>query len=1264
MKRILTAVFLLSVMLVSAQTFDSLPAVGGVFATDVTYDRQVGATTLKRLTFEQLYQFVNNGGATYNHSRGSLKLPAGYTVVVGDTIPDASALATFKSTTKGLLIPEMSSGQMAAISSPATGLLIYNTSVNAFHFYNGSAWQMISNIGPTGPTGTNGTNGSNGPTGATGPTGNDGITGPSGLNGSNGNDGVTGPTGPTGTGGGGGSIPLDMVVVGTGTGTTGFSTFAFNDSLLNIQVAFPSTGSGFQGSDFQMGTLFGGFTTGIAMSYQGTSTENTLLACGNFGPIGLDSNSILMGTANSGPPTTYEAIIQRGVIQLQSAGNSMNWAMLTIDTQAVDYQNSLGVEYSLPTNAACAGCIPVGDGATHSDWGYYDTSVLATKAFVENSGGGGPAITLDQIGIGTGSNITGHNYFTMNDSAFQATIVNGGNVSSSSFIQMGRLFGGFTTGASFGYQADITEGPSSFIATGNFAGLGMDSNTIIQGVTNHGPPSTWFGSCNTKFVFMGAPVGIGTDTPNAALSVSGNLLDVAPNALGDGGSRLRVDTNGVIGLTTIPLFNTYNILSLGNYGNSFGLGTNTITLASLDQTNQINYGFFAQQDSTYISSGNGTRSNGYGEVGAHPTSVYMDVQPEANGLYSFTVDSAGAHWEANGVTVGTLPNSDGGAGHAMITDGSQNWSFGNMIKFGTGGQNISQGTFDNGTGGNNGISLNCAIGYELNWQGGHLSASYNSGANFVPILIDSGATITGVAGVTISSLGGNGTGVVGVDNSGKLSWETLPTGPTGATGSTGPTGTNGTNGVTGATGATGITGPTGTATGGWSLTGNTGATGAYIGTTDTMPFKIKVNSQYSGYIRYTGGNTAFGYADGAVGSGVDNSVFGALAGGFGGSGSSNTVMGSLALANATTGHDNVAIGKAALQDLTTGYHNVYVGTQTSAPISTSHDNTLLGYSVNVSNDSVHNATALGAGALSSESYATVIGDITQPKIYVGIGTDSPQAMLDIELYGKPEKIFKLADGSQGAGKFLVSDANGYASWLTSGASSWSLSGSNLYADITKKVGIGTTSPGYTLEDDGSFYTVTDPAQSAADWSEIISTNTMSQIGTFSSSSTFNSFVAGDLSNVGLYGYTTPGFAAYGYGIDSNMLYGIIGTKDSIMTIVNNQFSNNYGACDVRDFAASLDVEYSGGTAITSLTLDAAGMHYQYGNVDLYTFPTAAGAANTVITSDGSAQLNFKTVSYLLSTLPSYATNAAAITGGHTAGDSYYNTTTSTYTRVF
>lgn len=53
---------------------------------------------------------------------------------------NATAILDVKSTTKGLLPPRMDSTQRNAIVSPATGLTIYNTSINAFQCFNGTAW--------------------------------------------------------------------------------------------------------------------------------------------------------------------------------------------------------------------------------------------------------------------------------------------------------------------------------------------------------------------------------------------------------------------------------------------------------------------------------------------------------------------------------------------------------------------------------------------------------------------------------------------------------------------------------------------------------------------------------------------------------------------------------------------------------------------------------------------------------------------------------------------------------------------------------------------------------------------------------------------------------------------------------------------------------------------------------------------------------------------------------------------------------------------
>ena len=56
---------------------------------------------------------------------------------------NASAILDVKSTSKGMLVPRVTSAQRQAISNPATGLMVYDTDENTFYFYNGSAWVAL-----------------------------------------------------------------------------------------------------------------------------------------------------------------------------------------------------------------------------------------------------------------------------------------------------------------------------------------------------------------------------------------------------------------------------------------------------------------------------------------------------------------------------------------------------------------------------------------------------------------------------------------------------------------------------------------------------------------------------------------------------------------------------------------------------------------------------------------------------------------------------------------------------------------------------------------------------------------------------------------------------------------------------------------------------------------------------------------------------------------------------------------------------------------
>ncbi|MEI7829579.1 MAG: hypothetical protein WCI31_07405 [Prolixibacteraceae bacterium] len=97
-------------------------------------------------------QFNYFNGGTWNkiegtiaaYKSGSTAPGGGVSMSVGtDVVADKSAMLDVSSTTKGVLIPRT---QPHMISSPATGLIIYNPSTNKINYYNGSQWKTICSI--------------------------------------------------------------------------------------------------------------------------------------------------------------------------------------------------------------------------------------------------------------------------------------------------------------------------------------------------------------------------------------------------------------------------------------------------------------------------------------------------------------------------------------------------------------------------------------------------------------------------------------------------------------------------------------------------------------------------------------------------------------------------------------------------------------------------------------------------------------------------------------------------------------------------------------------------------------------------------------------------------------------------------------------------------------------------------------------------------------------------------------------------------------
>jgi trimeric autotransporter adhesin len=229
--------------------------------------------------------------------------------------------------------------------------------------------------------------------------------------------------------------------------------------------------------------------------------------------------------------------------------------------------------------------------------------------------------------------------------------------------------------------------------------------------------------------------------------------------------------------------------------------------------------------------------------------------------------------------------------------------------------------------------------------------------------------------------------------------------------------------------------PTGGGTVGWGLTGNAGTVDGtnFIGTTDNVPFNIRVNNRQAGKIdAFSYGSTFYGYGAGinnlnsSLGNGGEyntgigaesllsnttgtyNTAIGALSLKNNLDGAFNTAIGTASLFSNINGNGNIGLGHASLNSNKSGIENIGIGFTalalningnrniaigTDALINTLTDgnigigfealdlnslgrlNTSLGFRSNVSNQSFVDATAIGAYAIVNASNKIRLGDV-------------------------------------------------------------------------------------------------------------------------------------------------------------------------------------------------------------------------------------------------------------------------------------------------
>ncbi len=824
--------------------------------------------------------------------------------------PDSSAMLDVKSSTKGLLIPRMTTTQRDSITSPAQGLMVYNTDDSTFYYYKNSSWVKIGH----GASGWN-------------KTGNYIYT----LNDSVG----------IGTSSPGAPLEVHGRISQTGTGRSVFlgEDAGKNDDLSEKDNVFVGYYAGNANTTGDYNTANGSFTLcNNTTGFQNTATGARALSSNTTGFQNTATGASALSSNTTGYHNTANGTYSLFNNTTGSCNTATGYHTLSDNTTGTD--NTANGYYALSNNTTGSNNTAIGKFAILSNTTGSDNTANGNEALFSNTTGSkntaSGSYALFNNTTGSDNSVLGSYAFYNNKTGFNNVIFGNSALTydscGSNNIAIGYQSGYYNFSGSgnifLGYKAGYNETGSNKLYIdnsdttapligGDFSTDQVDINGTIK-ITG-GSPGT--GKILSSDASGNASWVDGTTVNGGGWTVSGNYIYNTSDSVGIGTSTPHA-----------PL-EVHGRISQTGTGNSVFLGENAGENDNLNYNGNV---FIGTQAGYLNTSGYGNTATGRNALRANTTGCY-NVALGVDALTSST-----NAWNNTAIGSGALQFNT--TGRYNVANGS-----GALYNNVTGYNNVAVGldALDS-TNANN----NTAVGYMAGYSNktgtnniflGYEAGYYETGSN--KLYIDNSNTSTPLIGGdfsadrvdingTIKITGGSpGDGkILKSDASGNASWV---------------------DGVT-------ING------GGWTVNSNyiyNTSDSVGIGTsTPHAPLEVHGRISQTG----TGKSVFLGEDAGKSDDLNDNrNVFIGYKTGFSNTeGNSNIAIGRSSLYNNNSGDANISIGEFSLYTNLTGFDNIAIG------ISSLHDNTgnhnlALGYRTLHDNTSGHYNIAVGSYALDS-----------------------------------------------------------------------------------------------------------------------------------------------------------------------------------------------------------------------------------------------------------------------------------------------------------